>query len=172
MNHGSRSHLSRLHAHAFRMAVLLIVTLVAFGSTVTDVIHQAPVAHAAPLSSCHTYDAYNGASGYWDAEYVSEGVTSCGGSAPKGRGLIYACSGVSVTANMDAWLTQSTVHGSTRLAESGRTGNETWAPDCLWHIQVTVVGWGQVFTTPLWACLWTHDVTVNLTFDYLCAQDY
>lgn len=73
---------------------------------------------------------------------------------------------------MDVWLTQTTARGGTRLAESGRTGLETWVPDCQWHEQVEVDGWGQTYTTPLYACLWAYDQTVNLTLNYLCTQDY
>jgi hypothetical protein len=130
------------------------------------------VAHAAAENTCSWYTVGNSKYGFWDAAYDSQGETSCGATFPHGFGYIYPCSGVNVTANMDAWLTQSTVPGGARLAESGRTGNETWAPNCAWNQQVQVIGWGQYSTTPLWACLWTDDVTVNLSFDYLCARDY
>ncbi len=131
-----------------------------------------PAHRAIPQSACQVYWADNGAYGYWDAAYENVTVPSCVGSAPKVEGWLYPCSGVNVTANMDVWLTQSTVHGSQRLAESGRTGNETWAADCQWHEQVLLYGPGQTFTTPLWGCMWTYDATVNLSFDYLCAQGY
>lgn len=130
------------------------------------------VAHAAPMSSCNYWYVSNSAYGYWDAEYTSDGKASCNGAVPQAQGWLYPCSGVDVTANMDTWLTQDPNVGGTRLAESGRTGLETWMPDCKWHEQVMVYGWGQYWTTPLWACLWTHDATVNLTFDYLCAPAY
>jgi hypothetical protein len=132
----------------------------------------APVAHAAPLSACQQFWRVNTASGFWDAQYDVAGITSCNGSAPLGEGWLYPCSATYVTVNMDTWLSQSTARGSARLAESGQTGLETWVDDCQWHQQVVVHGWGQVFTTPLWACLWAYDQTVNLSFNYLCTQDY
>ncbi len=131
-----------------------------------------PVASAAPLNACTTYTTSNDASGFWDAAYEVDGKTSCVGNPPQGQGWILPCSGIYVNANMDVWLTQTLVRGGTRLAESGRTGLLTWAPDCYWHEQVSVTGWGQTFTTPLWACLWVYDQTVNLTINYLCTQDY
>lgn len=134
-----------------------------------------PVAQAASLVPCVTYTwsiAQAHINGFWDAAYEVHGVTSCNGSAPRGEGWVAPCSGVDVTANMDSWLSQTTARGGTRLAESGRTGLITWPGDCQWHRQVVVYGWGQVFTNPLWACLWTYDQTANATFNYLCTQDY
>jgi hypothetical protein len=123
------------------VVVACVIALVASGVG-AGVGARAPVAHAAPLAPCNTYYAYNNLYGFWDAAYVSVGVTSCGGSAPQGRGELYPCSNAYVTVNMDAWTSQSTQPGSKRLAESGRTGPETWFPDCQWHEQVRVYSWG------------------------------
>lgn len=157
-----------------RRVVLVVVCVIALLNiaTAASVITGAPAAHAAPLSPCNTYWVDNDAYGFWDAEYQVDGQTSCNGSAPQGYGDLFPCSNVQVSVNMDVWLAQSTVRGGTRLADSGRTGIQTWVADCRWHTQATVIGWGQVFTTPLWACLWADDYTVNLTFNYLCVQDY
>lgn len=136
---------------------------------------RASVAQAASLTSCTTYEndiVSAHLSGFWDAYYEIDGVTSCHGAAPRGEGWVKPCSGVNVTVNMDAWLSQTTARGGTRLAESGRSGLITWPGDCQMHRQVVVYGWGQVFTNPLWACLWAYDQTSNATLNYLCTQDY
>jgi hypothetical protein len=149
------------------LAVLLFFAGVGFGP-------RTPVAHAAAKTAraaCTYYYALNNKYGFWDAAYWSVGDTNCGAFYPHGYGELHPCSGVNVTANMDVWLSQAT-DGSGRVAESGRTGNETWAPDCNYWYQVQVIGWGQYGWQPLWACLWTYDSTVNLSFDKLCAQDY
>lgn len=124
------------------------------------------VAHA---SSC---------SYYWQEKFFQEawyqiyGTTSCLGVPPDSEGWIYPCSGTSVTMNMDVWLSQGTTPGNSRLAESGRTGLETWASDCQWHNPTSVTGWGQSFTSPLWACMWVYDQHYNVSFDWYCTQDY
>lgn len=153
------------------IVMLFAVALVAFNSG-PGLATVVPVAHAAQLNACTDYHVYNGVPGFWDAQYESRGQTSCLGYPPLARGWIYACSGVYVTVNMDVWITPNLVRGGTRLAESGRTGLKTWAPDCSNHEQVSVTGWGLTTVTPLWACMWAYDQTVNLAFNYLCAQDY
>jgi len=154
------------------LLVVVCVTVLLVSGVDANIGTNVSRVHAAPLSTCTAYWMTNNLNGYWDAEYQVDAVTSCNGTAPRGEGWLYPCSGVNVTANMDTWLSQSTARGGARLAESGRSGLVTWAGDCLWHRQVVVFGWGQVFTTPLWACLWVNDQTVNLTFNYLCVQDY
>jgi len=152
--------------------VITSLIVVAALSAGFGTVQTSAVAFAAPDSTCTAYWTPNTAYGYWDAAYGTQGLSTCSSAPPEGQGWIYACSNSVVTANMDVWLSQSIVRGDPRLAESGRTGNKSWDPDCQWHNQVYVDGWGQYFTTPLWACLWTQDLTVNLTFNYLCAQAY
>jgi hypothetical protein len=149
------------------VCLVALLTASAFASLGT----QSQIAHAAPKAACSDNWLANGDYGYWDAQYDVEGLASCNTSPPEAEGWLRPCSGVYVTANMDTWLTQ-TWPGGVRLAESGRTGNLTWYPDCAWHRQVRVWGWGQVFVTPLWACLWVYDSTVNLSFAYLCTPAY
>lgn len=160
-----------------RVLVVMVICATALQTLIPGLglVGHTPVAQAATLTTCSIYEndiQKAQIMGFWDAYYEVDGVTSCNGSAPRGEGWVVPCSGVNVTANMDAWLSQTTARGGTRLAESGRTGLITWPGDCQWHRQVVVYGWGQVFTNPLWACLWTYDQTVNVTFNYLCTQDY
>lgn len=167
----------RVRHRLLNLVVVGILALIASGVTTalaprTSAAHAAPVAQAAPLGPCMVYWTHNSHYGFWDADYMIKAWTSCGGGPPEGDGYLYPCSGVDVTMNMDVWLSKSTQPGSQRLAESGRTGNETWAADCKWHRPAYVVGWGQVFTNPLWACMWVYDSTVGLSFDWLCTQDY
>lgn len=132
-----------------------------------------PVAHAAalrPLDSCSSYTTYYNY--FTDVDVAIKAVTGCAGSPPGGTGWLYPCYGAIATLNMDAWLSKSTQPGGTRLAESGRSGEQSWAPDCQWHAQVNVTGWGQLFTVPLWACLWAYDRYDDSSVDWLCAQDY
>lgn len=161
----------RSRSHLLALIAACVIALVTSGWTMS-VGTRPTIAHAAPLNACSFYETVNSKPGFWDALYESQGSSSCVGAPPQGEGWINACSGVPVSANMDTWLTQYPYSGGTRLAESGRTGLKTWASDCQAHEQVSVWGWGQVGTTPLWACLWVYDQTVNLSFDYLCAQDY
>lgn len=152
--------------------VAVLTTLVMLASWGPGTVKTHAAAQRA-TAACSEYYAANQAYGFWDAAYDAAGASGCYGTAPAGYGILYPCSSVPVTADMDVWLSQTT-NGSGRLAESGRTGNETWVADCQWHTQVEVGGYGQRFTTPLWACLWVNDTTpgVNLSFDKLCAQDY
>lgn len=161
-------------SHQVRKALIFLfitVSLAGVASTTT-----APRAHAAAkhaqITFCTSYYQQNYNSGFWDAAYEIDGDTTCGGAPPRGYGYLYPCSNAFVTENMDIWLQQSLVHGVTRLAESGRTGWETWAPDCKWHSPTNVWGYGQYLTQPLYACMWVDDQTADHTFDYLCVQDY
>lgn len=141
--------------------VALVASSVSFG-----VGARIPVAHAAACTEYWRQLFFNTA---W---YEIDGDSSCFGVAPHGFGDVYNCWGVNVTMNMDVWLSTGTAPGSPRLADSGRTGLETWASDCTWHTPAEVVGWGQTFTAPLWACMWVYDATFNNSFDWFCAQDY
>jgi hypothetical protein len=139
--------------------VALMASSVSFG-----VGGHTPVAHA---SSCNGYYRQ---SNHWGAWFEIDGSTSCLGTPPQGVAWVQPC-GASITVNADVWLSQGTTPGSNRLAESGRTGNVTYQGNCNWHLAIQLIGWGQIFTTPLYACMWALNPSNNQSFDWFCVQD-
>lgn len=125
-----------------------------------------------PMTPCYTYDSWvkivfmdNGTrTSYFDTEADS----SCNGSFPEVRGYVANCAGLNETYNNDVWLSQSTVHGGQRLAESGRTGYRTYTSQCSYQMMADVLGYGQIWTSPLWGCGWFYWQNYNYSYDYLC----
>src|SRR5579862_1370149 len=125
------------------LAVLLAVGI--FATTGTS-----GVAHARAATPTTCISAVEDVwSRYENVEFQTQSIGSCYADFPSSTGYVIPCTGGRVTTNADVWLSQSTVPGSKRLAESGRTGYLTWASDCKDHELTSVTGWGQYYTTPL-----------------------
>jgi len=161
----------RLGIPARNLKAVAIMTLMLIGLLATAGPGKMTYAQAARPSNCVVYDNEVKSSYEW-VLFDTHSHGSCGTTYPASIGEVSPCNGGSATTDADVWLSQSTVRGGARLAESGRTGYQTWASDCNWHIMTSVTGWGQYFTVPLWACGWYEDVDTGEVWNYLCAQAY
>ncbi len=114
--------------------------------------HAASSAQMRP-TTCHFDD------GQWTLSNVT--ILTGGGNLdcwwPFSSYYIYArsCSGGAFTINMDAWQTHATIPGAQRFGETGRTGWNTYPPDCQLHGGTTSnVWWG--LSDPDWGCGWAQ----------------
>ncbi len=161
----------RLGISTRNLKALAFMTLALIGLLATAGPGQIAYAQAARPNTCisATEDVW---SSYENVQLTTQSAGSCLGGFPESEGWVVPCNGGRVTTDADVWLSQSTVRGGTRLAESGRTGFLTWASDCNYHEMAYVIGWGQYYTVPLWACGWYEDVDTGEAWNYVCAQAY
>src|SRR5216684_420195 len=79
----------------------------------------------------------------------------------------WACSGGAFTINVDAWQTHATIPGAQRFGETGRSGWNTYPPDCQWHGNTTSnVWWG--LSDPDWGCAWAQ-LYNGPSQDFMCS---
>ena len=111
--------------------------------------------------------------GTWTLGNVS--IATVGGNAswscfwPSSSYYVYAsaCSGGAFTINIDAWQTHATIPGAQRFGETGRSGWNTYPPDCNLHGNtISSVLFG--LSDPDWGCAWAQ-LYNGPSQDFMCS---
>lgn len=135
---------------------------------------SAPSNNVHPMTPCYSYWSWVKITvmdnGTRDSYFETVAYASCNGYPPEVQGYVANCAGLNETYNNDVWLAQSTVPGGQRLAESGRTGYRTYTSQCSYQMMADVLGYGQIWTSPLWGCGWYYWQNYNYSYDYLCTS--